>query len=78
MPLPVVATPTYDLTLPVSEKKIKFRPFLVKEEKILLIASESKNQSEILNSLRTVVMSYHSLMLSICFYNYEQDQSVKS
>lgn len=55
MPLPVVATPTYDLTLPVSEKKIKFRPFLVKEEKILLIASESKNQSEILNSLRTVV-----------------------
>lgn len=55
MPLPVVATPKYDLTLPISEKKITFRPFLVKEEKILLIASESKNQSEILNSLRTVV-----------------------
>ena len=55
MPLPVVATPKYDLTLPISEKKITFRPFLVKEEKILLIASESKNQREILNSLRTVV-----------------------
>ena len=44
MPLPTIETPTYELKLPSSNKKIKYRPFLVKEEKILILALESKNQ----------------------------------
>ena len=38
MPLPTIETPTYELKMPSSGKKIKYRPFLVKEEKILIIA----------------------------------------
>ena len=45
MPLPSIETPTYELKLPSSNKKIKYRPFLVKEEKILIIALDSKDQS---------------------------------
>ena len=44
MPLPKINTPTYDLTLPSTGKKIKYRPFVVKEEKILHLALESENQ----------------------------------
>jgi len=51
----VAATPTYDLTLPSNGKKITYRPFLVKEEKILLIASESKNEKEIYKAMQDVV-----------------------
>ena len=47
MPLPKIATPTYELTLPSTGKKIKYRPFLVKEEKILLIALESEDMKQI-------------------------------
>ena len=47
MALPVLETSTYELTLPSSDVKVKFRPFLVKEEKILLQALESQNQKEI-------------------------------
>ena len=47
MPLPTIETPTYELKLPSSNKKVKYRPFLVKEEKILIIALESKNENEI-------------------------------
>ena len=36
MPLPKISTPTYELVLPSTNKKVKYRPFLVKEEKILL------------------------------------------
>ena len=38
MPLPKIAAPTYELTLPSTGKKIKYRPFLVKEEKVLILA----------------------------------------
>ena len=55
MPLPTVATPTYELKLPSSNKKIKYRPFLVKEEKVLIIALESKSQSEITNAVKDVL-----------------------
>ena len=55
MPLPTIETPTYELKLPSSNKKIKYRPFLVKEEKILIIALESKNQSEITNAVTDVL-----------------------
>ena len=53
MPLPTVATPTYELKLPSSNKKIKYRPFLVKEEKVLIIALESKSQFEITNAVKS-------------------------
>ena len=51
MPLPKINTPTYDLTLPSTGKKIKYRPFLVKEEKILIMAMESENMTEITNAI---------------------------
>ena len=47
MPLPTISTPTYELTLPSSNRKIKYRPFLVKEEKILIIAMESEDTKQI-------------------------------
>ena len=55
MPLPTITTPTYELKMPSSGKKIKYRPFLVKEEKILIIALESRNQIEITNSVKDVL-----------------------
>ena len=55
MPLPTIETPTYELKLPSSNKKIKCRPFLVKEEKILILALESKSQNEITNAVTDVL-----------------------
>ena len=55
MPLPSIETPTYELKLPSSNKKIKYRPFLVKEEKILIIALESQNQNDITNAVTDVL-----------------------
>ena len=55
MPLPTIETPTYELKLPSSNKKVKYRPFLVKEEKILIIALETKNRSDITNAVTDVL-----------------------
>ena len=44
MPLPTIATPTYSLVLPSTKKEVKYRPFLVKEEKLLVLALESEDQ----------------------------------
>jgi len=55
MPLPTITTPTYELKLPSSAKKIKYRPFLVKEEKILILALETKDQNEITNAVKDVL-----------------------
>jgi len=55
MPLPKIATPTYELTLPSSNKKIKFRPFLVKEEKILIVAMESQDTKQIANAVKDIL-----------------------
>lgn len=55
MPLPTIATPIYELVLPSNEKKIKFRPFLVKEEKILIIALESKDVVHITSAVKQVI-----------------------
>jgi len=55
MPLPTIATPTYELILPSTGKKLKYRPFLVKEEKLLILALESKDQFEITNSVKDVL-----------------------
>ena len=55
MPLPTIATPTYDLELPSSGKKIKYRPFLVKEEKLLVLALESESNKEISTAIKAVL-----------------------
>ena len=55
MPLPKISTPTYELVLPSSGRKIKYRPFLVKEEKILIIALESQDQKQIANSIKSIL-----------------------
>ena len=57
MPLPRIATPTYELVLPSSNKKIKYRPFLVKEEKVLIIALESQDQKQIANAVKSIIKS---------------------
>ena len=51
MPLPKISTPTYELALPSTGKKIKYRPFLVKEEKILIMALESENMKQITDAI---------------------------
>jgi hypothetical protein len=55
MALPKIEVPTYELTLPSEDKKIKFRPFLVREEKILYIALETGQNKEMINALKDVV-----------------------
>ena len=55
MPLPTISTPTYELTLPSSKRKIKYRPFLVKEEKILIIAMETQDTKQIARAVKDVL-----------------------
>ena len=55
MPLPTITTPTYELNLPSTGKKIKYRPFLVKEEKILILALETRDQNQITNAVKDVL-----------------------
>ena len=57
MPLPVLETPTYNLVVPSTKKKLKYRPFLVKEEKILMIAQESNDASQIESSIKDIIKS---------------------
>lgn len=55
MPLPKISTPTYELVIPSSKKTIKYRPFLVKEEKVLIIAQESQDSKQITDAVKTVI-----------------------
>jgi hypothetical protein len=55
MPLPSIATPSYTLEIPSLKKEIKYRPFLVKEEKVLIIAMESEDPKQIANAVKTVI-----------------------
>ena len=55
MPLPTITTPSYELNLPSTGKKIKYRPFLVKEEKILILALETRDQNQITNAVKDVL-----------------------
>ena len=57
MPLPTIVTPSYELTLPSNGKKIKYRPFLVKEEKILILAIESNSMKDISRAIKDVLKS---------------------
>ncbi len=55
MPLPKIATPTYELELPSTGKTIEYRPFLVKEEKVLVIALESEDTKQITTAIKNVI-----------------------
>ncbi len=55
MPLPKIATPTYELELPSTKQKINYRPFLVKEEKLLVLALESEDNKQITTAIKTVI-----------------------
>lgn len=55
MPLPKIATPTYELVLPSTKKSIKYRPFLVKEEKLLVLALETEDQKQITTAVKSVI-----------------------
>ena len=55
MPLPKISAPTYELVLPSSNKKIRYRPFLVREEKILIMALESEDTKQITEAIKTVI-----------------------
>ena len=57
MPLPKIATPTYELDLPSTGETIKYRPFLVKEEKLLVLALESEDTKQITNAIKAVLKS---------------------
>ena len=57
MPLPKIATPTYELELPSTEKTVNYRPFLVKEEKLLVLALESEDTKQIATAIKAVLKS---------------------
>ena len=62
MPLPKINTPTYELTLPSNKKKVKYRPFLVREEKILVLALESEDQKQITDAIIQIIGDCLSLI----------------
>ena len=55
MALPKINTPTYELVVPSTDEKINYRPFLVKEEKVLMMALESKENTQIINAVKEIV-----------------------
>jgi hypothetical protein len=55
MALPKLNAPTYELEIPSTDEKIKYRPFLVKEEKILMMALETKDNAQIINAVKDIV-----------------------
>ena len=57
MALPKLDTPTYSMTLPSTGEEIKYRPFLVKEQKLMLIAQDAKNVKETYNNLKQIIES---------------------
>ena len=55
MALPAIAVPTHELEIPSNKEKITYRPFLVKEEKLLLLANESGQDSEVVNAIKQII-----------------------
>jgi hypothetical protein len=55
MPLPKISTPTYELELPSTGQSIEYRPFLVREEKLLVIALETEDSKQITNAIKNVI-----------------------
>ena len=55
MALPKIATPTYELTVPSNKDTLKYRPFLVKQEKILLLANEAEDEGEMMSAVKEII-----------------------
>jgi hypothetical protein len=70
MGLPVIQHPVFTLTLPSTKQKINYRPFLVKEEKMLLIAQSSGESSDIVRAVKQVVAN---CILQVCSKHYQTD-----
>ena len=58
MALPKIATPTYELTVPSNKDTLKYRPFLVKEEKILLLANEAEDEGEMMSAVKQIINNW--------------------
>ena len=65
MPLPEIVTPTYTLAVPSTKKKIKYRPFLVKEQKTLIVALETEDQEMIYDAIVDVLESCISSKIEV-------------
>jgi hypothetical protein len=61
MALPKISVPVYDIVLPSTGKTLKMRPYLVKEEKVLMIALESSDPGQIADAVRSVIKECYSL-----------------
>jgi hypothetical protein len=61
MPLPKLAIPEYELTLPITGTKVTYRPFLVKEEKLLYLAMESQDDKEMIKAVKTIIKNCTNL-----------------
>ena len=61
MPLPKLAIPEYELIMPLSGTKVAYRPFLVKEEKLLYLAMESQNDKEMIKAVKTIIKNCTNL-----------------
>ena len=68
MALPKLTTPTYELEIPSTDEKISYRPFLVKEEKILLMAMESGKNEDVVSAVKQIVSecTFNKLKLGVC------------
>ena len=88
MPLPEIVTPIYELVVPSTKKKIKCRPFLVKEQKVLIVAMESQEDAQVLEAIRTILKNCINSRIKIddlalfdveyLFLKYVLDQLVKN
>ena len=65
MPLPKLAIPEYEMELPITGKKLTYRPFLVKEEKLLYLAMESNNDKEMIKAVKTIIKNCTSLKTKV-------------
>ena len=61
MPLPALAIPEYDLKLPITGTEVKYRPFLVKEEKLLYLAMESQDDKQMIKAVKTIIKNCTNL-----------------
>ena len=65
MPLPKLAIPEYDMELPVTGTKLSYRPFLVKEEKLLYLAMESQDDKQMIKAVKTIIKNCTSLKTKV-------------
>ena len=65
MPLPKLSIPEYEMELPVTGKKLTYRPFLVKEEKLLYLAMESQNDKEMIKAVKTIIKNCTNLKTKV-------------